>query len=109
MGRKKYLNEADELNCLADTLSMDSHYTPDTLSRFHALLQARGEDDGSILLQEHWALYYAVIGNNIFSIKHYERAIELVHRLLTIGGPVGDINEEYVDGLKTKIDLLSRG
>jgi hypothetical protein len=56
--------EMMELNDLADRLQSRPKKTyKRDLSRFHELLIKRGEDDGSIQLQEHWTLYYSLIGN----------------------------------------------
>lgn len=66
------------------------------LERFHQLLTTAGTDDGSIVLQEHWAQYYEAMGDYAQAARHRERAIELVEHLLSIDGPIGSIDEAFL-------------
>lgn len=101
--------EAIELNDLADRLQSSPKkrsYKRDLL-RFQELLTKRGEDDGSIQLQEHWTLYYSLIGNIGLQKHHLQRAIELIRMLLELGGPVADIDHEYLEKAKGKLNKLA--
>lgn len=57
--------------------------------RFEELLRDQGRDDGSIRLQEHWALLHELCDNAAEVLWHRQREVELIRRLLEIGGPVG--------------------
>ncbi len=101
--------EMMDLNDLADRLQSrpkKKSYKRD-LSRFQELLTKRGEDDGSIQLQEHWTLYYSLIGNIGLQKHHLQRAIELIMMLLELGGPVADIDHEYLEKAKGKLNKLA--
>ena len=101
--RTKFLNPGDELNHLNDVLryllsngqSRSAEAAP-TLRRFGELLAERGLDDGSIVLQEHWALLYEVLEDYPRAIRHRTRQAEIVERLFEIGGPVPPIDHAYL-------------
>jgi hypothetical protein len=63
--RHDFLSEGDELNYLSDMVGFhlrsgreSSIDMQSSLRRFHELLAHRGLDDGSIMLQDHWALLH---------------------------------------------------
>lgn len=66
------------------------------LRRFHDILAGVGLDNGSIVLQGHWALLHEAEGRPAQAIKHREREIELTERLFAIGGPVGPVNQQFL-------------
>jgi hypothetical protein len=101
--RYQFLGEADELNYLSDMirfalqaggkwLSQLDNY----LARYREVLMRCGTDDGSIILQDHWALLCEVEGNSKQAIEHRVREVELIDRLFSIGGPVGPISHEFL-------------
>ena len=101
--RYDFLNNHDELNHLSDMIHfyIQGGHTPpmpaeSLLRRFHDLLTRVGLDNGSIVLQDHWALLHEVEGRKAQAIAHREREIELIERLFAIGGPVGDINDQFL-------------
>ena len=101
--------EAIELNDLADRLQsspMKRWYKRD-LSRLQELLTKRGEDDGSIVLQEHWSLYYSLIGQTEQQKRHLHRTVELITMLLEMGGPVAEFDQKYIDKLKGRLNNLA--
>ena len=55
--------------------------------RFEELLKTVGDDNGSIVLQEQWALLYTVRGNLKSAIKHQEKAAEYLGRAKALGPP----------------------
>jgi tetratricopeptide (TPR) repeat protein len=97
-----WMSPGTERNDLSDSiaLAIDDAVQPLVLARllerFHQLLTAAGTDDGSILLQEHWAQYYEAMGDFAQAARHREREIELVEELLSIGGPVGSVDEAFL-------------
>jgi hypothetical protein len=97
---ESYLNEVDEVNCLADEIysAVNEGDAPevDVVDRFEYLLQKRGLDDESILLQEYWGLLHAIRGNHDLAVRHRTRHIELIRRLLDDLGPVDSIDFEYL-------------
>lgn len=101
--------EMMELNDLADRLQSRPQKKTHKrdLSRFHELLTTQGEDDGSITLQEHWTLYYTLIGNTGLQKHHLQRTIELVTMLLEVGGPVADFDHKYLEKLNKKLSKLA--
>jgi hypothetical protein len=68
------------------------------LSRFEELLNQRGRDDGSIMLQEYWALWFEYRGAFQDAVWHRRRQIELIEQLFALGGPIDPVNHEYLDG-----------
>jgi hypothetical protein len=98
-----FLNDADELNYLSDKIQSHSkteHECPAemglVLCCFHEILARVGLDDGSIILQDHWALLHEVEGRTKQAIEHREREIERIEHLFSIGGPVGPINQQFL-------------
>lgn len=101
--RSDFLNVADELNYLSDMIryfvckeNSDSKEAATFLQRFGELLKRSGSDDGSIILQDHWALYQETLGDIPNAIRCREREIELIERLFAIGGPVDPINRAFL-------------
>ena len=72
------LTDPDELNYLNEALSQPTRSDPEELprlvSRFAELLTEAGPDDGSIVLQGHWALLHALRGNPVEEIAAWIRA-----------------------------------
>ena len=108
MGRPKrragFLGPADELNYLNDLVlwlnanrGLDRNTGRRALVRYRVLLDAAGLDDGSILLQEHWATYYEVTSAFTHAAAHRDRQVELVESLFRIGGPIAPIDHAYLD------------
>jgi hypothetical protein len=101
--RTNFLGRADELNYLSDLVRCLARETDDdinerslTLARFEELLGESGVDDGSIILQDHWALFYEAQGDLGNAAQARAREIELIDNLFSIGGPVGPITSEYL-------------
>jgi hypothetical protein len=101
--RHSFVNEADELNYLNDMISFLSQNRMESASnleslvhRFHELLARAGSDDGSIVLQDHWALLHEVKGRMAQAIPHRECEVERIERLFSIGGPIGPVNLEFL-------------
>src|SRR4051812_34582531 len=91
--RRKFLNGGDELNYLSDKICshlQNRRRFPKRLEailhRFHDILDESGLDDGSIMLQDHWALLHEAEGRMVEAIVHREREIELIEHLFSIGG-----------------------
>jgi hypothetical protein len=110
--RNEFLNTTDERNHLSDMVQYfasrdqcQSEEAAPYLRRFQELLDECGPDDGSIMLQDHWALLHEVRSELPKAIMHREREIELTEQLLAIGGPVGPINEAF---LAEKLCALAR-
>lgn len=89
--------------CLLNDLADIIRQTDDTCTKrrpaielFGELLKDRGEDDGSIVLQQYWALFFDVSGKYSLAIKHRKRVIELVHELVEVAGFDEIINKEYL-------------
>ena len=100
--RDGFRSRGSELNYLHDLVAYWWHRDGGMsrivheLERFEELLAASGLDDGSIALQEHWTLLHQVRGNFHQCSQHREREIVLIQRALEIGGPIGEINFEYL-------------
>lgn len=96
--RRKFSSVASELNYLNDRISYWWYVRrsqPDACrhsKRFNELLATCGTDDGSITLQEHWALLHEVSGNLKMAIAHREHEVLLIQSLLLIEGPIGGID-----------------
>ena len=94
--RKRQIAERDriknriELNDLSDLLHSEeasvasSEDIATMLRRFKELLDELGTDDGSILLQDHWALWHEKSGSLDQAVAHRLREIELLCRLFEI-------------------------
>src|SRR3954467_12228878 len=100
--RKYFLNPGDERNYLSDMLhcfvadgTIGSLEGAAHLSRFETLFRAKGRNDGSILLQQHWAQFFEIRGEIRRAARHREREIELIERLFAIGGPIESMNPIY--------------
>jgi hypothetical protein len=101
--RHDFLSDEDELNYLSDMIRFylqtgrkPTRPVESLLHRFHDILACVGLDNGSIMLQDHWALLHEAEGRVAQAIEHREREIELIERLFAIGGPVGDLNEQFL-------------
>jgi hypothetical protein len=101
--RIDFLNAGDELNYLSDFVryfaskgASNSAEAAPFLQRFSDLLQQSGSDDGSILLQDHWALLHEIKGDIPKAIEHREREVELIERLFAIGGPIGSVDYSFL-------------
>lgn len=99
--KPRFVNEIQELNYLNDVLRQQP--TPVTrpsmrsaLARFHTLLKARGRDDGSIMLQDHWSVYYERTGDYASAARCRTREIVLIDKLFAIDGPIEDVDENYL-------------
>lgn len=55
---------------------------------FELLLHELGDDDGSISLQEHWALLHTVRSNNQLAIDRLVRVLSYLEKLKSTGYPV---------------------
>lgn len=101
--RVEFLGDGDERNHLSDTIAF---YLPSrdpyseelkaALVRLQMLLEQRGGDDGSIMLQIHWSEYYEAMGQFESALLHRKRGIELIERLFEIGDPVGTIDFQFL-------------
>ena len=103
---------AIELNNLNDVIrhhiasgTIDSADAEEALHCFGTSLVENGLDDGSIMLQDHWALLHEARGDLPRAISHSEREIELVESLFAIDGPVGRIDFTF---LRTLMQTLHR-
>lgn len=92
-----------ELNLLSDVIrhlarrhDLRSKFGRRCLFDFEAHLEDAGLDNGSIVLQEDWALLHDVRGNVRAAVRHRERLIELVEHLFEIGGPHPPIDHRYL-------------
>jgi hypothetical protein len=101
--RNVFLGAADELNYLSDVIKyfsleegVGSEEAQEALGRFEKLLKESGVDNGSIILQDHWALLYEVRADLRAAVTHRKREIELIDELMAIGGPVDPINHEFL-------------
>ena len=105
-----YLNDADERNQLADLVAYSEATgkarpgeRAKTLRRFRKLLEKAGVDDGSIVLQEHWAVLHEAEGDHVAAARHREREARLVRRLFAIGGPVGSVDHHYLAAVLSRL------
>jgi hypothetical protein len=96
------MNPRDERNYLADVVKylfasgkLRDRTAAGHIARLGASLTSAGRDDGSILLQEYWALLYEARGNIARAIPHREREIELIDQLFEIGGPIESVIPEH--------------
>jgi hypothetical protein len=116
--RRSFLGPSDERNYLRELLEYfklrnetKSKAVSKYLQRFERLLNHAGLDDGSILLQNHWALFHEFRGDIERAIFHREREIKFVNRLLTKYGPakssipIYSIDDSY---LRRTMRLLHR-
>jgi K+-sensing histidine kinase KdpD len=108
--RYPFLGVGDELHYLNDLIEyfrqhqkLKSSEAELAMMRFEELLQQSGTDNGSIVLQEHWALLFEVKGDFRQAVKHRKREAELVIDLFSIGGPVGTVNPEFLDRVIKKL------
>ena len=114
--RTHFHSTPDELNYLseiawyfASTASSQSSEAISCMKRFSELLESSGVDDGSIMLQDHWALFHEMRADIPAAIRHREREIELIERLFEIGGPVDPINYAFLARTMEKLlDCYSR-
>jgi hypothetical protein len=106
------MNTVQELNHLNDKInywwkergnrSKAMHY----IDRFSELLSHCGKDDGSIMLQDHWALLHEIRNEIVEAISHREKEIALVKRLFSIGGPVGIIDYKWLSDKLSELAIL---
>lgn len=99
--RHKFNNIKDELNYLSDIVRYhhamgDRNRANRCLPRMKELLAVAGADDGSIILQDHWAVFHEASGNLSEAISCREREISLIRCLFQIGGPVPPIDHEFL-------------
>jgi hypothetical protein len=101
--RRRFRGPGDELNYLNDMVAYfvceekaNSEAARPFLQRFGELLKQAGSDDGSIMLQDHWALFHEALGGIPKAIMHREREIALIEDLFAIGGPVGPVNGRFL-------------
>lgn len=101
--RSDFISEGDECNYLSDMITFYASTSPDDslavaafTNRLGELLAKKGFDDGSIMLQSHWALYHESLGAFTMAVAHREREVELIERLFENGGPIGDLNYEFL-------------
>lgn len=100
----RFLGLGDEMNHLNDWVLWlrvhgGFHHTAgrQMLERHRSLLDAAGLDDGSIMLQEHWAGYCEAVGNHARAATHRDRQVELIEALFRIGGPIPPIDNAYLE------------
>jgi hypothetical protein len=110
--RQTFRSEAAELNYLNDVIQsvssrgeISSSELKILLRRFHELLVPSGLDDGSIMLQDHWAVFHEASSNFGSAIGHRVREVELIHKLFAIDGPVGPVDLSF---LLDKLSSLQR-
>jgi hypothetical protein len=113
--RKKFLNEGDELNCCVDDVlqlmrdnALSSAKGRKTMSRFRQLLDTRGNDDGSILLPQYWALYFRSINDERKALTFLIREIQLIERLFEIEGPMASVHFDLNRELAVAIEICTR-
>lgn len=109
---RSFESVAAELNYLNDAISYWWHHSSKPNSairfrnRFATLLAARETDDGSIALQEHWALLREVDGDIPKAIFHRAREIALLERALRLGGPIDEIDHSYLAEKYMRLSIL---
>jgi tetratricopeptide (TPR) repeat protein len=98
---------AIDLNHLNDVIryhianaTIDRADAQEALHRFGTALAESGLDDGSIMLQDHWALFHEARGDLPRAIAHRQREIELVESLFAFDGPVGPIDFAFLRNLQ---------
>jgi hypothetical protein len=85
--RRSFNSIADELNYLNEMISFwwydrnDAKKSKYYCKRYAILLSRCGKENGSIMLQDHWALLCEVQGNISEAIIHREREIYLINLL----------------------------
>jgi hypothetical protein len=112
--RTKFFGPGDELNHLSDELiyltTRKSKSMQSRLKRFLQILEISGKDNGSIMLQRHWAQYFALIENWQLSIKHKMQEVEYIEKLLSIDGPVCGMDyHALTQSIKELIILCAKG
>jgi hypothetical protein len=78
-------------------------YAIQLCDEFEKLLNELGDDDGSISLQEHWALLHTVRSNNELAIDRMVRVLSYLEKLKVTGYPV---EPEWVCRRLTELALL---
>jgi hypothetical protein len=113
--RKKFLNDGDELNCCVDDVlqlicdkALSSAKGRKKMSRFRQLLDARGDDDGSILLPQYWAIYFRAINDERKALTFLIREIQLIERLFEIDGPMASVHFDLSSELAIAIEICTR-
>ena len=101
MKRHDFLGSGDELNYLNGVVRYlaaqgDEEKVSPCLIRMHELLRPMGTDDGSIMLQDHWAVMYEIRGDFLQAIPHREREIEYIEKLFAIDGPVPQVDYGFL-------------
>ena len=111
--RRRFLNVGDELNHLNNLVRwwaavelLESVEGVKAVDRFQELLNASGTDDGSIMLQEHWAVYFGAVGDRMQALRHRVREVALVERLVQIGSPDGTFDQRYLAELRDEVVRL---
>ncbi len=99
-GGAPFMNDGDECNHLNDVvcahLESGDSCPKATIDRFEELLNRRGRDDGSIMLQDHWAVLLEYQGDFRKAIWHRRREAQLIELAFSLGGPIGPIDHEYL-------------
>lgn len=116
--RSPFTSTGDELNYLADQIrghtlpsgEFDPNASP-FVERFATLLNASGSDDGSIMLQDHWALLCEVRHDFRRAVQHREAELLYLDELFGIDGPVGPIDRDFFDTVAKHLvdDCLALG
>lgn len=90
--RRHFLSDGDERNYLSDVIhyhlshqSIDSPDGADSLHRLKESLEQAGDDDGSVMLQDHWALLYEARGEFGKAAERRLRELQLIDRAIEIG------------------------
>ena len=97
MKRHDFLSSGDELNYLNDVVRYlaaqgDVEKVAPCLNRMHELLRPMGTDDGSIMLQDHWAVLHEIRGDFVQAVPHRQREVELIEKLFEIDGPIAPVD-----------------
>jgi hypothetical protein len=73
------------------------------LRLFGEALHESGTDDGSIMLQDHWAWWLELRHDYARAAKHRRREIQIVRRLFEMGGPIGPINKKFLKSIERSL------
>ncbi len=81
------LNDLNDLISERSSEGVDAEELAKLTARFEELLNTVGDDNGSISLQEHWALLHTARGENHLAIGRLLRALDYLKRLKSTGRP----------------------
>lgn len=106
--RQSFRGPGDKLNHLRDVIEYAVASGTDRsvkryLRLFGEALHESGTDDGSIMLQDHWAWWLELRHDYAQAAKHRRREIRLVRRLFELGGPIGPINEKFLKSIERSL------